>query len=114
MVFEIAVSEAPGRPLPIGENVEVLAPIGDPGLWEAVTTARWQCTGNYAAGENRVERRCRQLGIKGQRRGCGCAGIPMHPEIPDIDGVEGPAINGGGAVVLRTHDRYRSISLWLL
>src|SRR5258707_765287 len=112
MVLEIAVSETEGRPLPIGENVEVLAPIGDPWLWEAVTTTRWQCTGNYAAGENRVERRCRQLRCK--RQGSGCGDVPMHPEIPDIEGVESTSIYSDGVVILSTDDRNRSISLRLL
>src|SRR5882724_1791835 len=51
---EVAVGQTPGRALPVGQDVEEPAPIGDPGLGEAVSGARRLGTGDYAAREDRV------------------------------------------------------------
>src|SRR4029077_8165826 len=62
--------------------------------------------------ENRIQRCGRQLGCKNQGSVGRRVGVPVYPEIPDIEGVEGPAITG--AVILSTHDWNRGVILWLL
>ena len=61
VALEVAVREPERRPLPVGEDVEVLRRIRDARLWQAVTRPR-------RAREDRVEGGRRQLRLQCQRR----------------------------------------------
>src|SRR5438034_1296430 len=57
--LEVAIGEAPGRPLPIGQDVKEAASIRNPRLRQAVTGRRfdsWRLAADDAAREDGVER----------------------------------------------------------
>ena len=80
---EVPVSEPKGRPLPVGQDVQILRMADDAGLRQAVA-GRW-CTRI-----DRVKGRCRQL-CGESYRSCGVR-TPLNAQLPNVECVECRAI----------------------
>src|SRR5262245_34052095 len=92
---EIAVGKPPGRPLPVGEDINLVVGAR---LRDTLSAAR-------GAGEERVELGDREL--RGEREGRARVGAPLHRVLEDIEAIERRA--AAGAVIHRADEEPRAV-----